>query len=229
MMEHMKEPISFDQLREAYIESVKTLDYVYEQADDLEAARECLESALILLPDEEDFLINLGSVLRRLGLRREAERIGRRAVRLNPTEPDCHYLLGNIYRWSEKLEQAAASYKRVLRLCPDDIPSLNNLGLTLYDLERYEKAEAIIDRGLKLAPEDLDLISNRAWIYLKTDRLEQAATDFRKMIALDSSSSRAYYGLGTTLDLMGDNDGAEAAFETENQLNVLESLLSSGT
>jgi tetratricopeptide (TPR) repeat protein len=100
------------------------------------------------------------------------------------------------------LDAAEALYLRILRASPTQIDSLHLLGLIASQRGRYDAAIELIGRAIALKPDFADFRTNLAAALKAAGRLEEAEAECRQAIAL-APSAKAYYALGTVLQLQG--------------------------
>ena len=80
------------------------------------------------------------------------------------------------------------------------------------NLGRQDEAERLARQALNLAPNRADIEVFLAGILIHQDRMEEAAACLRRAVATDPKLARGQRVLGTVLDRLGDQKGAEAAF-----------------
>jgi tetratricopeptide (TPR) repeat protein len=139
-------------------------------------ARQHLEQAAQLMPDNAQAHYQLGSVLvRALDDRSEdlqgAERSFRRALEISPGYVEAHFALGTLLRRTGREEEAARSMAEYERLS----------AANLEDRERTRRLSSF----------HLEIKS-----LLEQERVEEAETRLRELLALDPQNDLAYYRLG---------------------------------
>jgi predicted O-linked N-acetylglucosamine transferase (SPINDLY family) len=95
--------------------------------NNLNAALQQYQTALVLQPDHVELLNNLGNVLKDLGRLDEAIAHYERALQLDPTYFKAHNNLGNAFKELGLLDQAVACYQNTLQLDPQQLDTLSNL------------------------------------------------------------------------------------------------------
>ena len=116
------------------------------------------------------------------------------------------------------LDAAEALYLRILRDAPAQIDSLHLLGLVANQRGRHEAAIELIGRAIALKPDFADFRTNLAAALKAAGRLEEAEAECRRAIAL-APSAKAYYALGTILQLRGCFEEAVGAHRQTLELN----------
>ena len=112
------------------------LSLLAERAGDDSAAREYVENAISLVPDEPVFWNTLATRNEAVGRLRDAEHCLRQALRLRPDYAIAHNNLGEVFkRWGRRVE-ATAAYRQALELAPEFAATRSNLLMSLlYDPE----------------------------------------------------------------------------------------------
>ncbi|MCO6412594.1 MAG: tetratricopeptide repeat protein [Thiogranum sp.] len=72
-------------------------------------------------------------------------------------------------------------------------------GDILSHIDWHEEAYALYTRYLESQPDDIEILYARALVSEKLDRLDQAETDFRRILEIDPGNARALNALGYTL------------------------------
>jgi len=136
---------------------------------DWEAARRAYQKILEVAPDNVLALSNLGAVEFRLGNTLVADRLLRRATRIDPGIAQNWLTLG-VMEWREGNLHLAMSYlSRALHEDPGDPRAHNYLGVVIRDLGWNVGAETELQRALILDPGYADAHFNLAVMYLDHD------------------------------------------------------------
>src|SRR5260370_26400419 len=80
-------------------------------------------------------------------------------------------------------------------------------------LGRKDLAERLARQGLSLDPSRADIEIFLADLFIRQDRLQDAAQDLRRATQLEPGIKGGYRRLGMVLDRLGDRPGAEDAFK----------------
>jgi TolB-like protein len=148
----------------------------------------------------------------------KARTAAERAVALDPELPSAHAAAGQALAFGP---ERAAAFRRAITLDPKYAEAHQWLGETLAQMGFHEEAV----RESRLAVE-LDSMSRAANLdYGRTleraRRFEEAAAQFRKMIARDPTWPSAWGNLANVYIHMGAYDSAEAAIEQSAQIHPL--------
>ncbi|MDH7599802.1 MAG: tetratricopeptide repeat protein [Sedimentisphaerales bacterium] len=94
-------------------------------------------------------------------------------------------LLAQLYQQQGQDQEAAGLYRQILKTEPNNVVAMNNLAWILSEsLGRPEEALGLANKGLGISADYLDLIDTRGVILFRLNRLEQAAEDLSKAVAL---------------------------------------------
>jgi tetratricopeptide (TPR) repeat protein len=155
-----------------------------------EDARQALQNAADLLPDDAEAHSNLGTALRSLGQPQAAAAAFRRALAIRPGLAVVHGNLGNALRDLGQLDDAVASYRRALEINPALADVHNNLGNALHDLGLLDDAVASYRRALHVKPDHADAQSNLGSVLMHLGKVEEAEASLSKAIELSLGDAR---------------------------------------
>jgi tetratricopeptide (TPR) repeat protein len=131
----------------------------------------------------------------RLGQHAESIESYRRAIALAPRaiEPRLGVLLPQLalHRWGD----AETMAKEVLRVDPASYLATLRLAFVYYNQHRYLESAALYQKLRELYPSDTDVRSGLAWAYLKAGKPQDAAKEFRELIAISPRLATAHEGL----------------------------------
>ncbi|HMG34498.1 MAG TPA: tetratricopeptide repeat protein [Blastocatellia bacterium] len=116
------------------------------ESGDVAGARERLESAAAMKPDEAVVFDALGRVYARLGDRPAATRSFKRALTLQPDLFEAHNNLGTVYFEAADYQTAANCFEQALRLKASAVASRYNLALCYLRLGKAERAAVELER-----------------------------------------------------------------------------------
>lgn len=158
-------------------------------------ARNTLEHALKIAPDDADAHLEMARLARIMGNAERADLAFRRSVDLAPSLT-AHNEYALFLSQSGRDEEAVTQFQAALALNPDAQSILSNLGFAFYALGRADDSLAIFDRALGLEPDNAEIHALRAFpLLLKGHLLEgwheyewrlKSATFPAPPIALDS-------------------------------------------
>jgi tetratricopeptide (TPR) repeat protein len=171
---------------------------------DSEAAgklREALGALEQLPPGRKDSYLGWarrGWLLYRLGQHADSVESYKKAIAHAPraVEPRLGILLPQLalHRWTD----AELMAKEVLRMDPASYLATLRLAFAYYNLQRYPESAALYQKLRDLYPSDTDVRSGLSWALLKAGRNQEAAREFRDLLAISPRLVTAQEGLKLT-------------------------------
>lgn len=128
-------------------------------------------------------------------------------------------LLGAIDFLGKRLEPAVKAFERSDAIRPLDDRDRFTLAMALATLGRSKDATTHLTRLNQLHPTQPLYLYWLARIEYYERRYEAAVEKLRRVTLLDPKSERAWDNLGLSLDMLGDQVGAQQAFEKAVELN----------
>lgn len=163
-------------------------------------------------PDQADALQLLGVVSYQLGDVEHAIEGIECSLALNPRQPGAYQNLGRIYAETAQTDKAIASFHKLLELNEENATAHCSLGHLLSKSDRHLEALEHYERALALAPDTHEFRVHRGLTLEHLHRLEQAATDTRRVIDDDKPTVSRYLMLGRILRKAGRLQEASAAY-----------------
>jgi tetratricopeptide (TPR) repeat protein len=180
-----------------------------EQAGDHAGALSLLWEAAGLAPRDADILTRLGDALERLGALDAAVDAYRRALAERPDDSRVSDRLILTLVKAGKGDEAVARARTRAAARPEDPGRQFTLGLALAEQD-VTAAIATFRRVIELAPRHTLARYNLALVLKRSDRLQDAADELRRSIAIEPRAE-AFYTLGVIRWHQGDTDGATDA------------------
>lgn len=153
------------------------------RAGDATRARAMLQAAIDIAPDVAAYHLNLGVILKDLGLLRERIDCYRRAVQLAPEDAASHANLAAALTTSEEYVEAEAEANIAIRLAPDRGETWINLGNALSGQQRWPDAASAYDKALELRPEWPVAVLASAQAHSRSGRLDIAAQRYHQLLS----------------------------------------------
>jgi tetratricopeptide (TPR) repeat protein len=182
-------------------------------------AREQLEEALRIYPDDIEAHNNLGVAFADTGQLTEAMEQDEAALRLKPDYAEAHNNLGETLAGRGRLPEAVDQYETALRLKPDYAEARNNLGDVLLQTGRVADATEQYETALRLKPDYADAHYNLGNIFFQTGRGAEAMDQYETALRLKPDDAKARYNLGTALLQSGRIPEAIGQFQAAIQIN----------
>lgn len=162
---------------------------------EFEAAEQCMREAARIAPGHAGVLRMLAAALQ--GQRRHDEAIAllRRAAELQPGDPLIDNNLGSALGESGEFEAALQAFRRATDAAPGLAASWFNLGKAHDALMQTAEAEAAFGRVLAIDASHVEARVLRAGTLRTMGRIDEAAREFRAVIAARPESAEAWSGL----------------------------------
>ncbi|ACH38126.1 TPR domain protein [Citrifermentans bemidjiense Bem] len=130
----------------------QNLALYYGKAGRLEEARQELQQAIAIKPDDFELHNNLGIVYRQQGNLDAAILEYERALQLEPADAMARYNLGNAYLGRGRYQEALEQYQSCLKLIPDYDDLHNNMGIVYNKAGQSDAAIKEFQEALRLNP-----------------------------------------------------------------------------
>ena len=150
-----------------------------------------------------DYLVRLGTALRRLGKLEDALKAFDKAVQLKPDASESWKHLANVLVDLNRPDQAVLGFQRALELSSRNWGAADKLGALLLQLGRLEEALSCFDWCDQIRPDRASTLQKRAVTKFGLDRLEDALADIRRAQALDPTNADNCNNIGAILQRMG--------------------------
>ena len=189
----------------------------------LQAARGIFDQALLnaqracdLTPGDPRAWSDLGRVQVQARDLHQAVASFRRAVTLDPRYADGWHNLGTALKKLGNREPAFTALKNALVLDPTRADTYLNLGNLLIETNQFEDAVECFERAAKHDPTFAAARSRLAQEFSQRGKVKRAEELFRQSLGLDPEHLQGWFGLGRTLEDLGEAEGALGCY-----LNVL--------
>ncbi|MFC1743220.1 tetratricopeptide repeat protein [Candidatus Riflebacteria bacterium] len=135
------------------------------------------------------------------------------ATRLNPELTEAWYYLGKSCQAAGQKSRAVRAFEQAYKLKPTHLPTIISLSRLLAGKKATQRdALELALKAYKIAPNSLNTRENLAYLYLKTNRLTEAITLYKKVIKQKPSHFEALYFLGLSYFSLGENKKAAKYF-----------------
>lgn len=189
----------------------------------VQAARGLFDLALLsaqraceLTPGDPRAWSDLGRVQARAGKLQQAVASFRRAVMLDSRYADGWHNLGTALKQLGQREAAFLAFKNALTLEPTRADTYLNLGNLLIEADQFEDAVECFERAAQHDPTLAKARSRLAQEFSQRGKVKRAEALFRQSLVMDPDHVQGWFGLGRTLEDIGEAEGALGCY-----LNVL--------
>ena len=177
------------------------------------------EQALVLAPEDQASLVQLGVVRIHLGQHTGATQVLSQAVALSPEDAFAHYNLGNALFFRGDLQGALANFRIAVSLDNTSAEALYNLGFVQSRLGDLSSAERSLQAALERAPRAAGY-----WFWLGMVRRELGRTPaalacFDKALQLEPSHAEAHASRANLLHNLGRLEESLQSFEAAYRHN----------
>jgi FOG: TPR repeat len=130
---------------------------VHWQTNRLDLAVDLIASAIRCNPDNHEYFLNLGELLRGQNKLDDARKSFDIAIKLAPNRASSWIKLGNLLRIQRRYDEVLLTYEHAFTLDPNNAEASALSGGVLLELGRYEEALAKCDLSLAISPIRLKL------------------------------------------------------------------------
>jgi superkiller protein 3 len=169
-----------------------------------EAAIPLLRRSLAEDPKNPRLRVMYGTVLRDLGLYRQAREQLKFALKLKPNDAAAHAALGILYNLRREPARALPHHQRAVELAPGHAPFYNNLGFALFLNGDLTAAISAYEQALALDPALAVAYNNLGFAYGRRGDYKQAEKTFRTI----AKRPVAMLNMALVYDQHGDHDRA---------------------
>jgi len=148
----------------------------------------------------------------------EAERAANAILARSPNSESAQLLLANTYFMQERFADAGKMLQKLLAQNDQNADAHKLMGLTLFFYKEYTLAERELARCLQLNSRDEEALYYLGRLYYTQNNFGPAVDVFRKLIARDPKSYKAYDNLGLCYEALERSDEAIAAFQQAQKL-----------
>lgn len=141
------------------------------------------------------------------------------AIALEPNNPVIYTELGKLYLTTNEFIQAQEQFSKALELKPDYLDALIQEAIILEQQGDVNGATSKLENLLASYPYSTELSFQLGRIYFNNNRLEEAVTQFNRVIILAPNHSNAHYSLGVAYAAQGKISLAIQEFEKVLELN----------
>ena len=190
----------------AHADSLHLMGLLSLQSQQYDHAVEWISRAIQQNP-KPGYLVSLGTALRRQGRHDEALQVYDKAIQLKPDYGQLWKKLGEALIDLGRRPDALLAFQHVLKLDPHDWHAAALCGILLNEMGRPEQALGCLDGylalGRPLQAHQVLVSETRAIALHRLNRIEEAAAENRRLLALDPENAEACNNLAAALQLLG--------------------------
>ena len=185
-----------------------------------------LDKAIVMLeklrrqyPDDLTVLSNLGTAYVEQRRPRQALEVCRTALRSHPEDVHLHFNLALAYIDLKNSTQALKHLDRVIALDPTMGEAYEKKGTMLANMGQYGAAADVFEQALQYDPHNPLRLLPLGLVQCELEQWDAGLANLQRAVALDSTLTQAFVGIGIANQKLGALDEAEAAFERAAALN----------
>ena len=203
----------------AGVQSLLTVtQQAFERGDLAEAERTALK-VQEKSPECNEVLLWLAQIREAQGDVFSAQSLFSRYIVKEPHESKGYFHLARMLLAQEDYGRADLLTEEALSRNPQDPDLLALCGRILAAKGETNRAQDLLENACKLAPNNVEAHFQLGRLFRQTERPLDAVVQFEKAVALNPRSPRIYEHLALTLEELGENEKAEAAYRKALQLN----------
>ena len=176
-------------------------------------AKDTLDKAIVMDPNNYDALCEYSELLVKEGLNDEALNKIEKAIEIDPDKFKAHFLGAVVYNRKRKFIDARDHLEKALKINPDDVDALILLGDIYVNEKKPAEAEVQYEKALKLDDENAKIHNKYGEIKLIRDLPSRALEEFEKAVELDKNFYMAYLNQGEALIRLEKYDEALKRYE----------------
>ena len=186
------------------------LGCIYDELGNYNKALEFYKKALVVNPNSEEIMVNMGVTLATIGEISSAKIYYEKAIQINPNFINAYGNLGSLLTELAKFDEAIECFKKGLTISPNHPFILNNLG---YAYKLKGNIPDAINNFKKAINQDINFVSahnNLAVLYLEAGDYEKSLKFFNNAISIDNNNIETLINMGAALSDIGrENEAIE--------------------
>ena len=185
----------------------------------LDIAETALRTLSVSYPDCPEILLHQARLTQAKGNFREAAELYYRYTDTDPADSRGLAYFGRFFLEQRDYVRADALSAAAVDKNPEDPTALALRGQILVMKGQSSEGQNLLEKAIKLEPNDPEAQFQLGAIYDKAKAAAQAVEHFRKAARLNPHDARAWDYLALNLELLGDLDGTEQAYQKGLQMN----------
>ncbi|MEA3470243.1 MAG: tetratricopeptide repeat protein [Thermodesulfobacteriota bacterium] len=152
-----------------------------------------------LNPNDGRAYYNRGNALALINFYERAIADYSRAIAISPEKASLYYSRGLTYQEKrEYYDRAIDDFKKAVTINPGDKKSYCFLGITHYKKKDYREAQKYFGKALSIDPNYAEAVMGRGQAYLRSGKIEQSLSDFKKACDMGEDTGCTMLELLTT-------------------------------
>ena len=205
-----------------FIPALKELAAAATSSGKLLQAKEALEKAIVLAPQDAVALADLGNVYLLQDRADEAQSVLARALRLDPEMPRANNTMGLAALKKGDTTEAEKYFRAAIRIQPDLAEAQNNLGNLLAERQAYAEAGYHFEQAIRSNPNYVEAHHSYGMVLVLRHSYTKAVTELQTTVRLSPGLAQAHTDLADVLEATGHTDEAVHEYEVAIQANSAE-------
>ena len=185
----------------------------------VDIAENALRTLSVSYPDCPEILLHQARLTQAKGNIREAAELYYRYTDTDPADSRGLAYFGRFFLEQRDYVRADALSAAAVDKNPEDPTALALRGQILLMKGQFSEGQNLLEKAIRLEPNDPEAQFQLGAIYDKAKAAAQAVEHFRKAARLNPHDARAWDYLALNLELLGDLDGTEQAYQKGLQVN----------
>lgn len=164
-------------------------------------------------PLEMDVLLDFGLFLLESGDLDSAREKFTRALEYDPHCAQAHFYLGEVYRTYQIVTKAVRCYLSAMKLDETLIGPRFRMAEVAFAAGNKSETRQMLRDEFQLGLEDADVLTTMGWMFLKIGDLTDASNCFMQALNEADANGEPFFGLGMSLAIHGDYEGAIECIE----------------
>jgi tetratricopeptide (TPR) repeat protein len=140
-----------------------------------------------------------------------------KAIELDPKMSESYFYRGNIYYGQQNYPAALNDYLKAVELNPKYSEAYYNIGVTYSTTNQFQESIEPLTKAISIMPNEY-MYQARGSSFFNLRRLQEAADDYAKAIAINPKNGQAYFNRGATYLNMQQTAKACADWKTASGL-----------
>jgi len=158
------------------------LGVLYHEKGDLQKARDALQKALSLSPQDVTLSLHLANILKAAGHIEEASKVLHEAILSTPNFAALHHNLGTVYFSQKEWKKAISEFEIAIDLQTNYVDAYYHLGLSYHKLGQLAEAKNAYEAVLLLASEHPGALFQLGCFYMQKESYQQAVAYFLQIV-----------------------------------------------
>ena len=168
---------------------------------------------LRLNPLEMDVLLDFGLFLLESGDLDSAREKFSRALEYDPQCAQSHFYLGEVYRTQQIVTKAVRCYLSAMKFDETLIGPRFRLAEVAFADGNERETRQMLREEYQFGLEDADVLTAMGWMFLKIGDITDASNCFMQALNEADANGEPFFGLGMSLAIHGDYEGAAECIE----------------